>query len=351
MNQKLKYGFVFLFLGVIAAVLFWPETTDYEESGEERASARLSQNRSPLTQEKEGVIPPVDPKGDNVREVKEQREVRMKNELMKALNSPVEFWGKVVDEEGNPVSGARAEISITNKFSWNPTADSTRTKYVKMSDSSGLFSLLGKKGGSLYVNVYAEGYVPSKDKKTERDLSRASLSYSGKNDSMHFQRPTEGDPMVFVLRKKNPVANLAHDFKKRVSVGKNGETQKIELKTERKAIGLEVRCWSSCPVPFTYDRYDWRAEIEIAGGKLQAITELEPVTAPTEGYQQVFQVEMPKDTQENWLRSSPNGQRDFWVLFDDGTYAKARIEVRTGRTHEVDVEVWYNVDGTNNFEQ
>ena len=165
-----------------------------------------------------------------------------------------------------------------------------------------------------------------------------------------YTPPTKENPQTFMLRKKNPIAKLGHSLKKRVSVNKAGGIQKIELQTKGKDIEFKINCWSSCPVPFTYDKYDWRAEIQVIGGKLQEITEVEPVTAPTDGYEQVFKVEMPKDTKKAW-KATNNRQRDFWLQFDDGTYAKARIEVKTGRKHEVDAEVWYNLDGTNNFEQ
>lgn len=342
---------IVVILGVGLFLLLWiPKFKQASTEANEESEIGSGQIVEPRTKSLDNV-PPVDPDGTIARETKEQREIRLKYELLKSLDNPVNFWGKVIDEKGNPISGAEARISVTDRFSLNPTADNTRTEYLEVSDSNGLFSLLGKKGGSLYVNVHADGFAPSYDKKTNRDLSRAGLSYYGKYDSMHFSIPTENNPMTFVLRKKNAIANISHSIKKRIPLGITGELRKIELDAGEKSIEVEVRCWSSCPVPFTYDKYDWRAEIRIAGGNLRPITEFDPVTAPTDGYQQVFKVEMPKDTEENWIRSSPNGTRDFWIQFDDGTYAKARIEVKTGRTHELDAEVWYNLDGTNNFEQ
>lgn len=348
MKHKLKYGIVFLVFASVAIVLFWQKSPEILEPREQKKSAPEAQERDSSLQGNLVNVPPV--KNSLVVEqlAKIEREKgnskleKIKNIIKNGFNTPIDFWGKVVDQDGRPIVGAKSEIDID--------AQGGNQKHIVFSDSDGLFELLGQRGASAYVKVYSDGYASTSDNKIGSNISSRMIYYS--MEAMPaYAPPTKDNPQIFVLRKKNPLANLAHDFKKRVSVGKNGETQKIELKTERKAIGFEVRCWSSCAVPFTYDRYDWRAEIEIAGGKLQAITELEPVTAPSDGYQQVFQVEMPKDTQDNWLRSSPNGKRDFWIRFNDGTYAKARIEVKTGRSHEVDAEVWYNLDGTNNFEQ
>jgi hypothetical protein len=347
MNQKLKYMLVFLLLGVVT-ILFWAQDQENEELQEEKSSVRESQSRDAPVQKNLGSVPPVKDSlsAEQLRKI-EQAKGKSKLEQMKELirsdyNIPIDFWGKIVDQDGNPLVGAKAEITVDEH--------AANKKYTTFSDDKGMFELLGKRGARARVKVFLDGYAPTSDEKIGSKISARTIYYSSKAMPA-YAPPTRENPQIFVLRKKNSVANLATEFRKRVPVSKTGDAQEIELATAGKTIGVEIRCWSSSPVPFNYNRYDWRSEIQIAGGELQPITELEPVTAPTDGYERVFKIDMPKDTERNWLRSSPNGQRDFWVRFNDGTYAKARIEVKTGREHEVDVEVWYNLDGTNNFEQ
>ena len=318
MNQKLKYGLFLLLFGGAAIVVFWPESSESKAPREQGSSIRESQKHDSSVE-------------------------RMKELIINDYNTPIDFWGKVIDGDGNPLADVRAEITVDEH--------AANKKYVTFSDDEGMFELLGKKGARARIKVFRDGYAPTSDEIIGSRISARTIYYAPKSKPMPaYAPPTKDNPQTFVLRKKNPVANLAHVTKKRIYIDKAGATQKALLKTEGKAIGLEVRCWSSCPVPFTYDRYDWRAEIEIVGGKLQAITEIEPVTAPTKGYQQVFKINMPKHADKTWKAANVR-QKDFWVQFDDGTYAKARIEVNTGRKHYINTEIWYNLDGTNNFEQ
>lgn len=322
MNQKLKYGLFLLLFGGAAIVLFWPESSESKAPRKQESSIREPQKRDSSVE-------------------------RMKELIRSDYNTPIDFWGKVIDQDGNALAGAKAEIVLDEQ--------ATKKKYVTFSDDKGLFELLGKKGARARIKVFLDGYGPTSDEKIGPKISARTIYYS--MEAMPaYAPPTKENPQVFVLRKRNPVANLAHALKKRVSINKTGDAQKIKLKTAGKTVEIEVHCWSASPVPFTYDRYDWRAEIQIINGKLLPYNSMNSfqapqIEAPLHGYQQIFQVDMPKDTKENWSRSSPNGKKDFWIQFLDGTYAKASIRIKTGRKHEVDAEVWYNLDGTNNFEQ
>jgi len=355
MNQQMKYGIVFLLLGIAALVIFWPDASEDKELQGEKNSVRYSRSHDSPIQRSPDNEPPV--KGAlpaaQLRKNEEAKSAGKLDQMKKlwgaAYSSPIDFWGKVIDAEGNPVEGASVKIIVSNDASWSFDGGSN-SNYTKNTDKNGLFKLLGKKGAALSASAMCEGYVEFIDPKTGRNLSRVKIGYSGKDTNLRNKRPTKLEPTALVIRRKAPVANIAHSSKKRVSISKTGEAQKINLKTPKKTVEIEIRCWSSAPVPFTYDKYDWQAEMQIVGAKLQEITEFEPVTAPVEGYEKIFKIEVSKDEEETWKASNIR-QRDFWVQFDEGTYAKARIEVKTGRKHEVDAEVWYNLDGTSNFEQ
>lgn len=80
---------------------------------------------------------------------------------------PIEFYGKVVDENTNPVSGANVSF-IYNRFSYPEASFTTNT----VSDSSGLFSLSGVKGSTLGVQVQKDGYYSVKG-----DSQRSTIIY------------------------------------------------------------------------------------------------------------------------------------------------------------------------------
>lgn len=307
-----------------------------------------SKKLAPKKNERSGVLESITAIGPKNHD--EQAEAQ-KAKMVNLLNNPISFWGKVVDQNGNPVVGAHVEISVTNKFSWSPSAQNSSTTFKRNTDSRGLFALLKQRGGSINVRVSADNYAPSFNEKTEKDQSRVTLSYAGKNDSLHHSRPTKNEPMIFVLRKKNPPANLIRFPKKVISINLDGEPTTIVLNSQNINFEVEVRCWSSCPEPFTYDKYDWKAEIKVTRGLIKVVDELDPVLAPENGYSSSFAFEMPKNTEQNWQRTSPSGTRDFWIKFENGNYARSRIEIITGRKHQIVVEASYNLDGTNNFEQ
>ncbi len=105
---------------------------------------------------------------------------------MNDWKTPIEFYGKVVDQTTNPVAGAGVD------FSCNDTSESGTSDYKTTSDPQGLFSIRGIAGKLLTVKVGKDGYYPSK-----RDND--SFYYAGQN--VNF-KPDENAPVVFHLRKK-----------------------------------------------------------------------------------------------------------------------------------------------------
>lgn len=106
----------------------------------------------------------------------------------------IEFYGKVVDENTNPVADATAS------FHWMevPTADGNRSTNT-MSDFGGLFSLHDALGLTLAVSVGKAGYYSSR-----RDND--SFSY-GSVAAGHFS-PDPQNPVIFRLRKKSQGVEL-----------------------------------------------------------------------------------------------------------------------------------------------
>jgi len=278
-------------------------------------------------------------------------EVKKKRKIWNAAyNNPINFWGKVIDENGDPIEGAKVELSVLDDPSWSFDGTSSSTYKVK-TDPQGRFELLGKKGASVYAVASQEGYAQYVDSK-KGNLSSLSIQYfEEENTNMRYKQPTEDTPTTLILRKKNSIASLSHDSKGNVDISRTGDTEEILLKAKEKEIKIKIRCWSSAPVPFKYDQYDWRAEIEVVGGKLQPITKEAAIEAPEDGYEDLYKISMGKDMEPKDWKAANVRTDQFWIQLDDGTFAKSHIKIRTGRKHQVHVEVWHNPDGTTNFEQ
>lgn len=68
-----------------------------------------------------------------------------------AFRTPIAFYGKVVDQLGNPVPDANGYLAATD------SASGKSSKYERQTDIHGQFSIKGIRGMSLYVEVDKPG--------------------------------------------------------------------------------------------------------------------------------------------------------------------------------------------------
>lgn len=83
-------------------------------------------------------------------------EAKRKLDPSSEWRTPIEFFGKVVDEKEQPVAGALIEFAWTGtpeKYGGDGVGKRTLT-----SDSNGMFSLTGVGGKGMTVYVSKEGY-------------------------------------------------------------------------------------------------------------------------------------------------------------------------------------------------
>ncbi|MDE3100300.1 MAG: carboxypeptidase regulatory-like domain-containing protein [Verrucomicrobiota bacterium] len=107
---------------------------------------------------------------------------------------PINFWGRVLDESNNPVTGASVH------FMWNDLSATGTSEADTESDRNGFFSLTGKKGKRLYVTVAKNGYYTSSDSR-----GRA-FEYANPFDGRFT--PDPNNPVIFHLRKEGVGAEL-----------------------------------------------------------------------------------------------------------------------------------------------
>ena len=130
-----------------------------------------------------------------------------KKELTFGLFSSIVFYGKVVDQNGDPVHQTRISI-ITEVFTPNPlTLYSTKKRTRFSSDSNGFFYY---KGVGRMISVYI--WPPDGYEHTEQSSSRD--FYYGQtydNSVKQFHNPDKNNPVIFRLRKKSS-AVLSFDY-------------------------------------------------------------------------------------------------------------------------------------------
>ncbi len=109
-----------------------------------------------------------------------------------AWKTPIEFYGKVLDEATNPVAGVQID------FDCNDLSSTGTSSYRTESDGNGLFSINNIKGKLLVVKVSKEGYYA-------RTPFGKYFFYAGENENFV---PNADAPVIFWLRKKGQGVEL-----------------------------------------------------------------------------------------------------------------------------------------------
>lgn len=323
----------FLFVGVAISIAgLWFVTRSYHTSpNAQHPTANLTKNWPTPTATASNVLAtPAAKPADQRRTV----------QLVQTIYaSPIEIYGRVQDQFGNPVSAAKVEYSVLDRF-WEPG-----TKYTGVSDNNGLFSLTDVKGAAVSVAIWKNGYAGIAEK------SNGSFSFGVPFDAQRDRpTPTKDKPAIFVLRKKveaDPLIVANRDIR----IPKDGTPVELDLRTAKATtVGhgdLKIECWTSDNVRDTQGHYEWRARISVPGGGLSRRTEPElALTAPESGYEPRVEIAMPQNA-ERWRRDC-DGQ--YWVKLGNGTFARMRLRITTAGDHFASITSYLNPSGSRNLE-
>jgi flagellar basal body-associated protein FliL len=259
--------------------------------------------------------------------------------IVQVFNASIDFWGKVIDQDGNPVVGAAVHYSAADKYFKDGT------KYEGTSDERGLFSISNIKGAGLYVRVSKDGYYHI-DEKSARSFGYGSPSGEAP--------PSKQQPAILVLQKMGETEPLIKLETGGVLVPKDGTPKKLSLRRERARLSgslsgdLQVELWSDYQQPPVFQKsYDWRCRISVPGGGLRERSGEFNFEAPTENYIETFEYKMPATT-ERW---QPSMKKEFFLRLADGCYARVNLNVISGGDIFVTLESYLNpVPGRRNLE-
>jgi hypothetical protein len=241
------------------------------------------------------------------------------------LQKPIEFYGKVIDENSNAISGA----SIGFRWDDLTAPDWTRTS-TTTSDSDGLFSLNGKRGATLVVSVNKEGYYTSR-----KDTDSFYFVFAPNNQ---VYSPDAQNPVVFQLRKKGIGAALIENsfppvFTQIWQLHHDGTPIELDLLNgSQNVVGsgqLKLEFWRDLSNR-NAKKYDWKLQISISGGGLVSTDDEFAFTAPNTGYQPSIVIDMPA-TNQPWigtlrtkyyiqLSNGKYGRFDFYLMSDNGVF-------------------------------
>ena len=192
--------------------------------------------------------------------------------------TPIEFFGKVVDEKNQPV--ASAEID----YSWNGTTEKYGRDGVKhetmTSDAGGLFHIHGIEGKGMTVYVKKPGYY-------SRGYPQGNFEYAGFWEP-RFIEPDRNKPTVFHLIKRS-VAEPTYSVSKRLILPPPSWATHIDLLAEEPKIstGGDISLRIIRPSNPGYQQsFDWELKIDgVDGADIVESDDEFMLRAPDEGYQ------------------------------------------------------------------
>ena len=263
--------------------------------------------------------------------------------LLIIYNTPIKFYGKVIDQHDNPVPYAEIKYNVADKFL------APGSKYESSTDKHGYFSIKRVRGAGIYIEVSKHGYyrTPATDGKIG---SYASIRYAeAMRDNKDLPIPTKDSPTVFTLRKMGETESLIYIERSSVRIPKDGTPVMINLRTGKATKSgsgeLKVECWTEDQNKDEKRQYPWHCRVSVPGGGLVKREGEFNFEAPVEGYQPFDEIKPPE---ERW---ASNAERQYFVKTADNRYARIEIRIRTGGDHFVVIQSYLNPQpGSRNLE-
>jgi hypothetical protein len=214
---------------------------------------------------------------------------------------PISFYGKIMDDSNQPISGASVA------FSWVDLSQEGTTQQSTVSDELGNFSLVGKTGKSLTVQVVKNGY------KLYRSSNYSGFDYSPLSNPERYYYPDPNNPVIFGMRKNREGEALIAHLQTEAKLETNGQSKLFPIGNGDEHILIE-----RLPNEASNPRF-WDAQITVPDGGLKLTTEEFPYEAPEDGYTNDFIMTSGVSVQSIGM---PNGM--FYVKTPNG-YARIKV--------------------------
>jgi hypothetical protein len=321
-----KYKTYFLLLIVLIGLLAW---LLWSNSSDSQSSSSGTEQRTKNPRDSTSSRAVIEPENPTAA-------------FLSAFKAPIELYGKIVDQHGNPVAGATVKLSPVDR----PFGDQSNSKITLISDGDGKFSIKGKQGFAMGVSASKDGYMTLPP--LDGPSSSAMVSYGGEGKTgKRYSNPAT--PLVLTLHEIGPVEPNFYVKDKGWKLLMDGTVRAIALDSE-KGLGehkIEFRFksdWIKLPKnnEMYGKRYDWSLEARIPGGGFLESDSDYKFEAPEAGYQETIKIgysaTMP---QGQWKRSVP---RRYFVKFSDGSYGRIRFRIDgSSDSTPLDMTSWLNL--------
>ena len=271
-------------------------------------------------------------------------------------HNEIEFYGRAVDQFGEPVSAADVEGVVLV----NTGTRGGQMRRQTTTDAQGYFQFDGFKGQDLGIGIKKEGY------EYRRRNSSFSYSYFEADHKRHIPDPKK--PVVFVLWKKQGAEALVHYRKTFWEFPADGTPVGLDLASGKLVKDRPDVMISVIRTPLKMRAgeigYQWKTTITaLSGGIITAGEQDYYNAAPESGYapqfEHVQEAQSVRDAQAERIKwtwkdsvtetlfiKSRDGQRYARVEFS--IYPGGRIDNDT--VGSVGIRIWLNPNGSRNLE-
>jgi hypothetical protein len=250
---------------------------------------------------------------------------------------PVEFYGKVIDQRGEPVTGATV--------AWTISVIVGSRAGTTSSEAGGLFSISGLVGKGITVRVSKNGYNAGEG-------SRGDFEYAAFHED-GFITPDSNNPVIFHLQKlDNPEPMYLNSLNGQIP--DNGTPVAFDLRLGKPVLNgsgdIIVKFTRAQSPPSHETGYTLTIQAPSGGGLAPTNDEFMDA-APDLGYQTMIEINQPakQGPQDNSFQASHDLK--FYVKTPDGKYAAVTGSVTQYSTPAAGYNflVNYNPSGSRNL--
>jgi len=256
-------------------------------------------------------------------------------------NAPVQFFGKVVDQNMEPLGGVRVtgfvrsyDDAYLEKFAAG-ASDQKEHEWAELTDDNGNFAVHGVRGVSLHIRQFDKhGYVAPVHDEYFR------ISEKHFRSGVHKALPDQ--PVVFKMWARD-AAGVA-PFRRDITIDgrADGTEYRVNLETgarvdrDSEAFDVGIKIDAATNDAGRDGRYDWSYSLSSADGGFAATDDPYPFQAPEDGYASPFIAEYRR-ANSAWSRSA---KRRFYVRSRGGAlYAAIDVTVYVYRNGKALVRI------------
>lgn len=245
----------------------------------------------------------------------------------------IEFYGRVVDQSGQPVSGANVHLI------WTDTSPSGSSEANKSTDSEGAFSLSGTTGRLLQVWISKDGYYTPKTNRNNFDYAAGYMADPSNPIIFHLLRKGAGTDLI------TSQAGMARTLDFSAST-RDGSPVRVDLFNRKVGTDGQIEVSQNKPAYGAWQTATgWSYRLTIPDGGFVETTDEFPFEAPESGYQQVVEFKFQKGTPD-WTERI---EKSFYIAFGSPR-RYGRIRVETSMTTGTILEYAINPTGSRYLE-